>query len=72
MKTYNFEITVNEVDFQVQGVYYPYVAATHEQPPEGGYFEVDIIEIAGYDVTEIIQDYIWDIIEEKCYNLCEE
>ena len=72
MRTENLLVTIDGVEFQVQGIYYPYDPGSYDQPSEPSYFEVTEIKIADMDVYEMLIDAIHEEIEQKCLNLCEE
>lgn len=61
-KLQTIEINFMGVQFTLEGVHNKKIPATHEQPEEGGNFEIHSIHIAGNNVTEILNEYTFEAL----------
>lgn len=59
------EVKFMSVDFTVEGVYNKKIPGTHEQPEEGGDFEIHSVHICGNDVTGLLSKHTDDSL--SCY-----
>lgn len=64
-------IDLFDVTFDIDYSATPYRAATFDSPAEGGDLEVEVIYIAGHDVTDILSDKAKDLIHEHVANQLE-
>lgn len=55
------QVKFKNVYLEVHGHYEPYDAGDWDNPPSGGYFELEKIMLEDTDVTELLEDYIEEI-----------
>lgn len=63
------EVKYKGVYLKVHGHYEPYDAGDWDNPPSGGWFEIEKIMLEDTDVTELLEDYIEEIEEKVLYEI---
>ena len=59
------KITINEVEFDIYFNQTQYVPATWDDPAYGGEVEIEVIQLDGNDVTELLSQWVFDKILDE-------